>query len=80
MKTEIDVYGNQLLLVGDGRQLQIVKTTKMNEFCLFLLTTEKMKQKVENRWPPFCRIFNVSVEPLLLVNKLLSKTKRHYPH
>ena len=75
MKTEIDVYGNQLLLVGDGRQLQIVKTTKINEFCLFLLTTEKMKQSVENRWPPSCKIFNVSVEQLLLINKLLSKTK-----
>ena len=80
LKLKIDIYGDQIMLVGEGRQLQIVETTKMKEIYLFLLITEKMKRKVENCLAPSCRIFGVSTQQLLSFNKFLWKAKSLYPH
>ena len=80
LKMKIDFYGDHILLVVDGRQLQIEETTKMKEIYLFLLFTEKMKRKVENCLAPSCRIFDVSVQQLLSFNMFLWKATSLYPH
>ena len=77
---KIDFNGDQNLLVGGGRQLQIVETTKLKEIYLSLLKTENMKRKVEKRPAPSCRIFDVSAQQLLSFNKFLWKATSLYPH
>ena len=80
LKMQIDVNGDHILLMGGGRQLKILETTKMKEIYMFLLITEKMTQKVENRLAPSCRIFDVSAQQLLSFIKFLWKAKELYPH
>ena len=80
VKMQIDNYGDQILLVGDGRQLQNHESTKMKEIYLFLLITEEKKRRVENRPAPSCRIFDVSAQQLLSFNKFLWKATSLYPH
>ncbi len=80
VKMKIDIYGDQILLMGDGRQLQIEESTKMKDIYLFLPITEKMKRRVENRLAPSCRIFDVSAQQLLSFNKFLWKATSLYPH
>ena len=77
---KIDTYGDHILLVGDGRQLQIDETSKMKEIYLFLLIKEKMKPKVENRLAPSCRIFEVSAQQIISFNKFHWKASSLYPH
>ena len=77
---KFDVYGDQILLVCDGRQLQIVETTKMKEIYLLLLIKEKLKRKVENRLAPCGRFFDVSAQELSSFKKFLWKATSLYPH